>query len=98
MSRVYQALRLRVNDELGEIDRLIARIADWIVPGGRFVAISYESLSDRRLKALHRRHAEGSPAPFRLMTSHVIRPDRDEIRMNPRARSAKLRALERIGA
>jgi len=98
LSRVYQALRYRVNEELDEIDRLLAGVAGWIVPGGRLITISYESLSDRRIKALHRKSgAAGHPAPFRLLTSHVIRPGRDEIHANPRARSAKLRALERIG-
>lgn len=95
LSRIYQALRFCVNDELGEVDRFVAGVADWIVPEGRLIVISYESLSDRRFKRLHRKSAD-VPSSFRLLTSHVIRPGRDEIRENPRARSAKLRAMERI--
>jgi 16S rRNA (cytosine1402-N4)-methyltransferase len=99
LSRVFQALRYRVNGELEDLDRFISGVADWIAPGGRLIAISYESLSDRRLKALHKRKRdpEDDPVLFRLLTPHVIRPDREEVRANPRARSAKLRAMERTG-
>ncbi len=96
LSRIFQALRLEVNRELDELDYVVANAADWLLPGGRLVVISYESLSDRRVKSLQRppSGAEGGPR-FRKLTPHVLRPDRDEIRDNPRARSAKLRALER---
>jgi 16S rRNA (cytosine1402-N4)-methyltransferase len=96
LSRIFQALRLEVNHELDELDYVVANAADWLLPGGRLVVISYESLSDRRVKSLQRPSsgAEGGPR-FRKLTPHVLRPDRDEIRDNPRARSAKLRALER---
>ncbi len=96
LSRIFQALRLEVNRELEELDHFIANVADWLVPRGRLVVIAYESLSDRRVKSLQRSSGEaGGEARFRKLTPHVLRPDRDEIRDNPRARSAKLRAMER---
>lgn len=98
LSRVFQALRYAVNDELEEIDRLLEHAPDWLVPGGRLVVISYESLSDRMVKARCRTaERDGRPA-FKMINRHVMRPDRDEVRANPRARSAKLRALERTAA
>jgi 16S rRNA (cytosine1402-N4)-methyltransferase len=95
LSRLWQALRFRVNEELEDLDAFLAEVAEWLVPQGRLVVISYESLSDRRVKALHRA-GPGGARSFRLLTRRVVRPDREEIRKNPRARSAKLRAMERI--
>jgi 16S rRNA (cytosine1402-N4)-methyltransferase len=96
LSRIFQALRLEVNHELEELDHFLANVAEWIVPGGRLVVIAYESLSDRRVKSLGRpTGGAGGESRFRKLTPHVLRPDRDEILDNPRARSAKLRALER---
>jgi 16S rRNA (cytosine1402-N4)-methyltransferase len=96
LSRIFQALRLEVNRELDELDHLVANVSDWLVAGGRLVVIAYESLSDRRVKSLQRSSGEtGGEARFRKLTAHVLRPDRDEIRDNPRARSAKMRVMER---
>ncbi len=97
LSRIFQAIRFAVNGELEDLDRFLEGAPDWILPGGRLVVISYESQSDRRVKMLSRQVAGGPRAPaFRAIHRRVVRPDRDEIRNNPRARSAKLRALERM--
>jgi 16S rRNA (cytosine1402-N4)-methyltransferase len=97
LSRIFQALRLRVNRELEDLDLFLEGVSEWLVPRGRLVVISYESLSDRRVKSLQRPTGEaGGHARFRKLTPHVLRPDRDETLDNPRARSAKLRALERM--
>jgi 16S rRNA (cytosine1402-N4)-methyltransferase len=90
-TRSFQALRIAVNDELGELGRGLESAARALRPGGRLVAISYHSLEDRIVKrTLRRLAAEGG----RLLTRKPLTPDEDEVRANPRARSAKLRALE----
>lgn len=95
LSRIFQSLRYAVNDELDELDRLLDEAPEWLVPGGRLVVITYESLSDRRVKARCKSTTPGTRPAFRMLHKHVVRPDREELRANPRARSAKLRALER---
>jgi 16S rRNA (cytosine1402-N4)-methyltransferase len=95
LSRIFQGLRYAVNGELEELDHLLEHAPEWLVPGGRLVVITYESLSDRRVKARCRSATPDANPAFRMLHRHVVRPDRDEIRANPRARSAKLRALER---
>jgi len=96
LSRIFQALRMRVNRELEEIDSLLRHASDWLVPGGRLLVIAYESLSDRRVKQLHRKEPGADREPrFRMLTKKVVRPGRDEVLGNARARSARLRALER---
>jgi 16S rRNA (cytosine1402-N4)-methyltransferase len=94
-TRTFQALRLLVNDELGELDRLLAGLPDLLGPGGRVVFIAFHSLEDRRVK-LAFRELSAKPAPrFRRLTFKAQRPSDDEVARNPRARSARLRALER---
>ena len=101
-TRTFQALRITVNDELGEIERFLDVAADCLRPGGRLVVIAFHSLEDRivkrRLRALAGRGGPGSadPAVLRLLTKHVVVPGDDERRSNPRARSARLRAAERL--
>jgi 16S rRNA (cytosine1402-N4)-methyltransferase len=101
-TRTFQALRITVNDELGEIDRFLAVAADCLRPGGRLVVIAFHSLEDRivkrRLRELAGRGggAPARPACLRLLTKHVVVPGDDERRRNPRARSARLRAAERL--
>ena len=114
-TRSFQALRIRVNDELGEIERGLAAAAALLREGGRLVVVSFHSLEDRLVKrfmaeasgtaAGPSRHA---PAPieggagrvpgFALLTRRAQAPTEAEIRRNPRARSAKLRALIRTEA
>ena len=101
-TRTFQALRITVNDELGEIERFLEVAADCLRPGGRLVVIAFHSLEDRivkrRLRELAGRGGPGSsdPAVLRLLTKHVVVPGDEERRSNPRARSARLRAAERL--
>jgi 16S rRNA (cytosine1402-N4)-methyltransferase len=100
-TRVFQALRIAVNDELGELDRFLQDAPDCLRPGGRLVVIAFHSLEDRmvkrRLRALALGDAVEPGAPrFRILTKHVVRASESEVARNPRARSAKLRAAERL--
>lgn len=90
-TRVFQALRIAVNDELSLLDRFLAVAPDRLRPGGRFVVISFHSLEDERVKAAFRDDDRLRP----LTRKPVIAGDR-EVRQNPRSRSAKLRAAERV--
>lgn len=100
-TRVFQALRIAVNDELGELDRFLQTAPGCLRPGGRLVVIAFHSLEDRMVKRRFRALAAGdTDAPesprFRILTKHVITASEDELARNPRARSAKLRAAERL--
>jgi 16S rRNA (cytosine1402-N4)-methyltransferase len=112
-TRSFQALRIKVNDELGEIERALASAADLLAPGGRLVVVSFHSLEDRIVKRFMTEIAGRAPglsrhdprgladrpaAPFRMLTTKALRPRADETNINPRARSARLRAIERVGA
>ncbi|WP_169976934.1 16S rRNA (cytosine(1402)-N(4))-methyltransferase RsmH [Tautonia rosea] len=90
-TRVFQALRIAVNDELAILDRFLAVAPDRLRPGGRFVIISFHSLEDERIKAAFRHDDRLRP----LTRKPVIAGDR-ELRQNIRSRSAKLRAAERV--
>jgi 16S rRNA (cytosine1402-N4)-methyltransferase len=89
-TRVFQALRIAVNDELEALDRLLAVLPDCLKPGGRAVIISFHSLEDRRVKQAFRIREQ-----WQVLTPKPVRPGDEEIRNNPRARSAKLRAAQR---
>jgi 16S rRNA (cytosine1402-N4)-methyltransferase len=109
-TRSFQALRLSVNDELGEITRGLAQASRLVSPGGRIVVVSFHSLEDRIVKRFMIEAAGRAPAPsrhdpggltrtapgvrFRLLTPKAARPNAAEIAANPRARSARLRAIE----
>jgi 16S rRNA (cytosine1402-N4)-methyltransferase len=111
-TRTFQALRIAVNDELGELDRGLAAAERLLQPGGRLAVVAFHSLEDSRVKAFLRqrsgaiasasRHmppAPDTPPPsFTLLTRRPIRPGAGEIARNPRARSARLRAAERTAA
>ena len=110
-TRTFQALRIAVNDELGELDRGLVAAERLLMPGGRLAVVSFHSLEDSRVKSFMRhrsgaapgisRHlpAVATPSPsFRLLTRRAVRPGADEIARNPRARSARLRAAERTAA
>jgi 16S rRNA (cytosine1402-N4)-methyltransferase len=90
-TRVFQALRIAVNDELGALERFLADLPHCLKPGGRAVVISFHSLEDRRVKQAFRdrQHWEN-------LTRKPVRPGEEELRNNPRARSAKLRAARRL--
>jgi 16S rRNA (cytosine1402-N4)-methyltransferase len=94
-TRTFQALRLLVNDELGELDRLLADLPDLLKPGGRVVFIAFHSLEDRRVKLAFRGFAAKPDQRFRRLTFKAQRPSDEEVARNPRARSARLRAVER---
>lgn len=111
-TRTFQALRIAVNDELGELDRGLAAAERLLEPGGRLAVVSFHSLEDRRVKAFLRARSASAPrtsrhlpaghgrvaASFRLLTRKAIVPGAVEIARNPRARSARLRAAERTAA
>ena len=94
-----QALRIAINDELGEIERFLAEIPACLCPGGRLVVISFHSIEDRivkrRFRALASGEAGGGPC-LRVLTKHVVVAGDEERKRNPRSRSAKLRAAERL--
>jgi 16S rRNA (cytosine1402-N4)-methyltransferase len=109
--RTFQALRIEVNDELGALRRALPAALDLLAPGGRFLALAYHSLEDRLVKReLTARTADKTPPgvplraadaaatgpAFRLLTRGAERPDDEELAVNPRAASARLRAAERI--
>jgi 16S rRNA (cytosine1402-N4)-methyltransferase len=93
-TRTFQALRMAVNDEPGELDRLLAMIPDLVAPGGRVVILSFMSIDDRKVKERFRELGREGRAI--VLTKHPIQPGEEEKRRNPASRSAKLRALERI--
>ena len=112
-TRSFQALRVRVNDELGEIERALQGAVDLLGEGGRLVVVAFHSLEDRLVKRFMTsvtgrapspsRHDPGGLAPrpapaFRLLTPRALRPRDDETATNRRSRSARLRAIERIEA
>ncbi len=96
LSRLFQAIRVEVGQEMERLERLLERAGDWIRPGGRLVVISYGSHEDRRVKEMSRR-GEGNPGAFRPLLRNAVRPGTEEVLRNRRARSAKLRCFERRG-
>jgi 16S rRNA (cytosine1402-N4)-methyltransferase len=111
-TRSFQALRIRVNDELGEIERGLAQAAELLGPGGRLVVVAFHSLEDRLVKRFMADAAGRAPAPsrhdpagllargtaqWRLLTAKPLRPTPAEEHANPRSRSARLRAMQRLG-
>jgi len=92
-TRTFQALRIAVNDELGELEKFLEIVPGLLNPGGRLAVLSYHSLEDRLVK--HRFRELAQSHEFRLLTKKAMRPDEEEVKRNPRARSAKLRAIRR---
>jgi 16S rRNA (cytosine1402-N4)-methyltransferase len=89
-TRVFQALRIAVNGELDRLEQALARVPDLLRPGGRFTIISFHSLEDRRVK-----HSFRDDARLQMLTKKPVTASDEEVRTNPRARSAKLRVAER---
>jgi 16S rRNA (cytosine1402-N4)-methyltransferase len=107
-TRTFQALRIQVNAELDELGTLLAGVCDLLASGGRLVVISFHSLEDRIVKRFIRDESRGAALPKGVPVTDdqvprrlrpvggAVRPSDDEIRANPRARSAVLRAAERL--
>jgi 16S rRNA (cytosine1402-N4)-methyltransferase len=91
-TRVFQALRIAVNDELGMLERLLAALPGRVRPGGRAALISFHSLEDRQVKRAFRVKEVWEP-----LTRKPVQAGEAEVAHNPRARSAKLRAARRVG-
>jgi 16S rRNA (cytosine1402-N4)-methyltransferase len=110
-TRSFQALRIAVNDELADIEAALRQAAALLAPGGRLVVVSFHSLEDRIVKRFFAQAAgrgagvsrhdpaglrDAAPAQFRLLTGSPVTAGAEEVKKNPRARSAKLRAMERL--
>jgi 16S rRNA (cytosine1402-N4)-methyltransferase len=108
-TRTFQAIRIEVNDELGEIDEGLRAALSTLKPGGRMATISFHSLEDRLVKSFFNVESKdcicppqqpvctcGHRATLRVVTHHPVRPSEQEVAANPRARSARLRVAEKI--
>ncbi|MDY2908983.1 MAG: 16S rRNA (cytosine(1402)-N(4))-methyltransferase RsmH [Oscillospiraceae bacterium] len=107
--RSFQAIRIAVNDELGEVEKMIRTVPDRLLPGGRLCVISFHSLEDSLLKQGFAARENGCTCPreapicicgfkqtLRSVSRKPIVPGEDELKSNPRSRSAKLRVAERV--
>lgn len=111
-TRTFQALRIYVNDELGELERGLVAAERLLVPGGRLAVVSFHSLEDRRVKMFLRDRSGDAPRPsrhmpdtgavrvptFKITKKSGFKASSEEVAMNPRARSARLRVAERTSA
>ena len=110
-TRVFQALRIAVNDEIGSLERALPVFTSLLAPGGRLAVITFHSLEDRIVKHFFRRHAMSEiddptwPAPrpnpeylFEALTPRSVTASPGELSSNPRSRSARLRVVERLGS
>jgi 16S rRNA (cytosine1402-N4)-methyltransferase len=110
-TRSFQALRIYLNEELDELERALAAAEGLLMPGGRLVIVAFHSLEDRLVKRFLAARSGDLPRPsrhlpepagvpeaarFRPLFRHPVRPTAEEVRANPRARSARLRAAERL--
>jgi 16S rRNA (cytosine1402-N4)-methyltransferase len=109
VARVFQAIRIAVNRELENLQIFLNQSLDLLKSGGRLVAIAYHSLEDRMVKEFFARQADPCECPpglpvclcgkkptIRILTKKIVKPTEQEIQLNPRSRSAKLRAAEKI--
>jgi len=92
-TRTFQALRIALNREMENLDRALQEIPTLLKRGGRFCVVSYHSLEDRRVKQSFRGR-QAHPYDWVLVTPKAVRPTLEEIRANPRSRSARMRVLE----
>lgn len=108
-TRAFQAIRIFINNELGDLERLLEKVVDQLRPGGRLVVISFHSLEDRIVKRFMRRQAQGESVPAYLpvtddqvgrtmrLIGKAVKPSEAEVAVNPRARSAVMRVAEKLG-
>ncbi|MFL5254835.1 MAG: 16S rRNA (cytosine(1402)-N(4))-methyltransferase RsmH [Rhodopila sp.] len=111
-TRSFQALRIRVNDELGQIEQALAKGMELLASNGRLVVVSFHSLEDRIVKRVMTEASGRTAGPsrhdprgllarqsarFRLLSSKAARPTAREAQENPRSRSARMRAMQRVG-
>jgi len=94
-TRVFQALRIVVNNELGNLEQFLARAPELLSEGGRVIVVSYHSLEDRLVKQSWKQWA--ATDRFKILTKRPLQASEVEIEKNPRARSAKMRVLEKAG-
>lgn len=96
-TKIFQAIRIAVNDELGEIERTLPLLPKLLNKGGRVAIISFHSLEDRLVKDFFKEDSElGLESELKILTKKPIVADENELVNNPRARSAKLRVAEKI--
>lgn len=93
-ARIFQALRISVNDELDAISEALPQALSLLAPGGRLAVLAFHSLEDRMVKQFF--VAERQAGRVRILTKKPLRPSEEEIAANPRAASAKLRVCERL--
>lgn len=106
IAKMFQALRIEVNQEMSALKEMLKESIDILKPGGRLVVITYQSLEDRIVKNIMKAgNIEGRikqdffgkiETPFKLINNKIITPNEDELERNPRSRSAKLRIAEKI--
>ncbi len=92
-TRTFQALRIEVNDELGALQEVLPQAVDILAPGGRLAVIAFHSLEDRIVKQFFR---DWPDAKLKILTKKPLIAGEEEIKNNPRARSAKLRVIEKV--
>jgi 16S rRNA (cytosine1402-N4)-methyltransferase len=95
-TKTFLALRIAVNREMEELGQFLSRTPATITPGGRWVVLSYHSREDRLVK--HAFQESERAGTLRVLTRHVIPPGEEELRNNPRSRSAKLRCAQKVAA
>jgi 16S rRNA (cytosine1402-N4)-methyltransferase len=107
-TRTFQALRIAVNRELDSLKQFLGDIIHWLAPGGRLVIVAFHSLEDRMVKEHFKMWARSCRCPrnvptctcegplVRLLTKRTLKPSEHEVAHNPRARSARLRAIEKL--
>ncbi len=110
LARIFQAIRIEVNQELAHLEKALEQAVSLLNPGGRLVVLSYHSLEDRIVKHFFRKMAQPCECPpewptcpcdekpqVKILTRRPLTAPPEEVAQNPRARSAKLRAAEKIG-
>jgi len=106
LAKIFQALRIEVNDEMSALKEILPQIADFLTPGGRMVFLTYHSLEDRLVKnfmktgnlegVLEKDFYGNIISPLRILNKNGTEPSEEEILANPRARSARLRIAEKL--